>query len=96
LAPGGGIAQAGAWNAQPYARPYAASGWNEKAARSSFEDHGAAGPLTGIRPRPPGAAIKVSAMVPDFAEGVADWPQTLRPYLAMDGNLLNSRKWLTS
>jgi hypothetical protein len=65
---------------------------NENASRSSFEDRDAAGPLTGIRPQPPSAAIKVSALVPDFAEGVADWPQTLRPDLAMDGNLLNSRK----
>jgi hypothetical protein len=30
-------------------------------------------------------------MIPDFGDGVADWPQTLRPELDMDANRFASR-----
>jgi hypothetical protein len=32
-------------------------------------------------------------MIPDFGVGVADWPQALRPDLAMDANLFTSRSF---
>ena len=59
-------------------RPHSAFGRNAEASRSGFEDREAAGSLAGIRPRQPSAAIKVSATIPNFGAGVADWPQTLR------------------
>jgi hypothetical protein len=63
-------------------RPHSAFGRNAEASRSGFEDREVAGSLTGVHPQPPSAAIKGSAMIPAFGEGVADWPQTLRPDLA--------------
>jgi hypothetical protein len=93
LAPGGGIARAGAYgtpNRMP-GRTLPPDGMKRppEAASKIVTRRGRSPASVGRGPAPPS---KVGAMVSDFAEGVADWPQTLRPDLAMDGNLLNSRE----